>query len=121
MNITQEFAAVQNKSNPISQMLSDPKLRKAYNTHYRNSKRREIEFNLSYEEWLTIWLYSGKLHLRGRQPGQFCMGRKGDQGAYEVGNVETDTLVSARPFLTVANSEGIWTQCVSASWSVPRV
>lgn len=88
MNTSKEFAKVKNKANPISQMLSDKKLRKAYYTHFRNSQRRGIEFNLSYEEWLTIWLYSGKLHLRGKHPGQFCMGRKGDKGAYEVGNVE---------------------------------
>lgn len=88
MNITQEFAKIKDKTNPLSAMLTDSKLRTAYNTQYRNSKRRGIEFNMSFEEWLTIWLYSGKLHLRGKNPGQFCMGRIGDKGAYEVGNVE---------------------------------
>jgi len=63
-------------------------LRKAYRDHKSNSKRRGIPFRLTYEQWLGIWKASGKLHLRGRKRGQYCMARINDKGAYEVGNVE---------------------------------
>lgn len=55
----------------------------------RNPDRNghKIEVKLTFEEWLQIWLDSGKLHLRGRGAGKFCMGRHDDLGDYEVGNV----------------------------------
>lgn len=46
-----------------------------------------IEFRLTFEEWLSIWLASGKLLQRGIRQGQYCMSRKGDLGHYEVPNV----------------------------------
>lgn len=46
-----------------------------------------VEVKMSFEEWLSIWQASGKLHLRGRGAGKFCMGRHNDLGDYEVGNV----------------------------------
>ena len=49
--------------------------------------RRNIEWNLTYEEWLDIWQNSGKMHLRGRGIGKYNMCRIGDTGPYEVGNV----------------------------------
>ena len=71
---------------------------KTYKQHkgsVRNRKDRTgalIEFKLTYEEWLDIWLQSGKLHLRGRGKGKYCMCRKDDLGHYEVGNVYIDTF-----------------------------
>lgn len=50
--------------------------------------RREIEFLLTFEEWLKIWEDSGFLHLRGKGKGKYCMARYGDIGAYEVSNVK---------------------------------
>lgn len=59
---------------------------------YRQQKhmagKRGIEFNLSFQEWLTIWEDSGHLANRGPRRGQYVMARKGDIGAYTVGNVE---------------------------------
>ena len=46
-----------------------------------------IQFKLTFEEWLKIWIDSGKFHLRGKKIGQYCMSRIGDKGHYEVGNV----------------------------------
>lgn len=52
-----------------------------------DAKRRGISFLLTFEEWLTIWLESGKLEQRGKLAGQYVMSRYGDAGPYAVGNV----------------------------------
>jgi hypothetical protein len=88
MKINPKFAALRNRSHPMLDMLNDEKLYRDYGIHFRNSKRRGIEFDMSYEEWLLVWTASGKLHLRGRQPGQYCMSRFNDTGGYTVENVE---------------------------------
>ena len=46
---------------------------------------RGIEWKLTYEEWLAVW--GDKLPARGATKGKLCMARRGDTGAYEVGNV----------------------------------
>jgi hypothetical protein len=61
--------------------------RDAYRTQRHNARNRGIPFLLTFEQWLTIWQDSGKLAQRGRGVGKFCMSRRGDAGAYEVGNV----------------------------------
>ena len=61
------------------------------NRHYHaqkaNAKVRGIPFELTYEEWLDIWMSSGFAHLRGKGIGKYCMGRYNDTGPYAVGNV----------------------------------
>lgn len=47
----------------------------------------QLEMRLTFEQWLNIWLASGKILMRGVWKGQYCMARKGDLGHYEVGNV----------------------------------
>ena len=70
------------------------KLWHKWNQHKRGTKGRtdkngnEVEFLLSFDEWLQIWLESGHLNERGCRKGQFVMARKNDIGHYEVGNVE---------------------------------
>jgi len=51
------------------------------------AKKRGIDFLLSYEEWLHIWETSGKLPLRGRGRGKYCMARNNDIGPYALHNV----------------------------------
>jgi hypothetical protein len=63
-------------------------VRARYNVHKSDAKRRGIPFLLTFEEWMSIWIDSGKWEQRGSRSGQFCMARFGDQGAYEVGNVK---------------------------------
>ncbi len=58
-----------------------------YMTHKRNAKKRNIDFFLTFDEWLDIWTRSGKLDMRGRKKGQYCMARIGDIGPYAIGNV----------------------------------
>ena len=48
---------------------------------------QDIEFRLTFEEWLKIWVDSGHLHERGCKHGQYVMARFNDVGHYEVGNV----------------------------------
>jgi hypothetical protein len=62
-------------------------MRRQFNQQKSNAKRRGIDWQLTFEEWRKIWADSGKLELRGRNSGQYCMSRPGDQGPYAVDNV----------------------------------
>jgi len=53
-----------------------------------NAKRRDIEFDFPFEEWLQFWLDSGHWHERGCGAGTYVMSRKGDTGPYRIDNVE---------------------------------
>jgi hypothetical protein len=71
------------------------KLRDAYNVQKKTQARRKpdrnghrIQVTMTFEEWLQVWMDSGKLHLRGRGHGRYCMARRNDLGDYAVGNVE---------------------------------
>ena len=66
--------------------------RKKYQTHKGKAKRRGVEFSLTFEEWLSIWLSSVHLSERGRAVNQYCMCRKLDKGGYTVGNVRIRTV-----------------------------
>ncbi len=59
--------------------------------HKRAAKQRGIGFLLTFDEWLGIWIKSGKLGLRGSGPGKFVMARSGDKGPYAIGNVRIIT------------------------------
>ncbi|MEJ7929864.1 hypothetical protein WG922_07760 [Ramlibacter sp. AN1015] len=63
------------------------KSRQAYGDHKRSAKRKGNAFLLTPAEWEWLWLSSGHWHERGKRRGQYVMSRRGDQGAYEVGNV----------------------------------
>lgn len=58
-----------------------------YIGHVSNAKRRGIEFDMTFEEWLDIWMSSKKFEQRGRGMGKYCMCRYNDTGPYKVGNV----------------------------------
>jgi hypothetical protein len=58
-----------------------------YSAHKSNTKRRGIEFDLTFEKWLDIWDKSGKWDERGRGADKYCMCRIGDTGSYSVDNV----------------------------------
>lgn len=61
--------------------------KKKYWNHYSNSKRRNIPFLLSFDQWINIWLSSGHWHQRGIKRGQYVMSRYNDCGSYSEGNV----------------------------------
>jgi len=48
---------------------------------------RGIPWELTFEQWWGIWEASGKWEKRGKTKGCYVMARRGDQGAYSVGNV----------------------------------
>ncbi len=41
-----------------------------------------------FRAWLAIWKKSGHWHERGLKKGQYVMGRYGDKGPYDIGNVK---------------------------------
>ena len=65
--------------------------KQAFWNHLHSAKRRGIEFLLTFEEWLKIWMDSEHWHERGIRKYQYCMARFGDKGPYAVGNVKIIT------------------------------
>jgi hypothetical protein len=59
----------------------------AYTYQRQAAKKRGIEWAISLEEWLRVWIDSGKWGLRGVGKGRYCMARNNDTGPYKVGNV----------------------------------
>lgn len=66
--------------------------KKAYDDQKRHAEQRGIEFILSYENFLEVWLLSGKWLKRGRGFGEFCMCRFNDTGPYARQNVYIDSV-----------------------------
>jgi hypothetical protein len=62
-------------------------LEEQFKQQARQAKRRGIGWQLTFDEWLSIWTESGHLHERGNKQGQYVMGRTGDTGPYAAGNV----------------------------------
>ena|SRR5258708_26013420 len=60
--------------------------------HRKAAKRRSIPFLLTFDQWWDIWNCSGHWDNRGKLRHQYCMARFGDQGAYEVGNIQIITV-----------------------------
>lgn len=71
---------------------NNPKLVNGYCSQRLSAKKRKVPFNLTFDQWVTIWNESGHWHERGRRKGQYVMARLGDKGAYEVGNVKIITV-----------------------------
>src|SRR5258706_1578724 len=65
--------------------------RKKYRDHKADAKRRGIQFLLSFDGWMKIWLDSGHWNKRGRGRGKYHMARFGDKGPYAIGNVKIIT------------------------------
>lgn len=65
--------------------------KKRYQEQKDAAKQRGIEFNISFDEWWSIWEQSGKYEQRGCRRGQYVMSRVNDTGPYEVGNVFIQT------------------------------
>lgn len=61
---------------------------RAYRQHRASARGRRIGFELTFSQWLNIWLESNHLLERGCKRGHFVMSRPGDRGPYAVGNVE---------------------------------
>jgi hypothetical protein len=84
------------------------KLKAAFSQQKRNAKQRNVDFNLTFEQWLSVWESSGHINERGRFKHQYCMGRINDVGPYEIGNVEIVT--------NHKNSSMAMPNCVNHKW-----
>jgi hypothetical protein len=62
-----------------------------YRDHALRARNRGISFELTFEQWMEIWLKSGQILNRGMELGQYVMGRNNDTGPYAVGNVSIIT------------------------------
>lgn len=67
------------------------KLKIRFREHRHRALSSKIGFELTFEQWLDIWLSSGQIHNRGTRKGQYVMARNGDAGPYKVGNVRIIT------------------------------
>ena len=56
-----------------------------YNIQKQNARRRNISFDLTYEQWLEVW--GDKITQRGVGKGKYCMARNNDAGPYSIDNV----------------------------------
>lgn len=58
-----------------------------FNQQKFNAKVRHVPWELTYAQWCELWDASGKWEERGTFVDGYVMCRKGDQGAYAMGNV----------------------------------
>ena len=58
-----------------------------YKSQKANAIRRNIPFELTFEQWFDIWQKSGKWEQRGKGRGTYVMSRIADKGGYTLGNV----------------------------------
>lgn len=65
----------------------------AYVQQKRNADFRDVEWSITFPEWMVVWQESGHLSERGQGHG-YCMARFRDLGPYEVGNVYITTCAA---------------------------
>lgn len=63
------------------------RLKRRFVQQRANAKNRGISWQLSFDEWRDWWLATGHVDQRGRQRGQWVMGRPYDSGPYVLGNL----------------------------------
>jgi len=66
-------------------------LRNAYLSQKHTSAKRGIEFNLTWQEWITWWIDTGHIRERGKGKGKYVMARPGDKGPYSLKNIKCIT------------------------------
>jgi len=63
-----------------------------------DARRRGVAWQLTFEQWMQIWLDSGHWHERGTRRGCYCMARHGDIGPYAIGNVSIQLSIENTTF-----------------------
>jgi len=63
-----------------------------YNDQISHSSSRGINWELSYEQWIEMWLVSGQWENRGKEKGQYQMCRFYDEGPYSCTNCYIGTV-----------------------------
>ena len=84
------------------------KQKQQYHNHKARAKRKQIPFELTFDEWLHIWIESGHYNNKGTKRGQYVMSRYGDLGGYTIGNVHIQTVgENTKEAFTTNNSDFI--------------
>lgn len=63
--------------------------KKKYLAHAANAGQRGIPFNMTFDQWMSVW--GDKLQNIGRRGYELQMCRTRDSGPYAIGNVRIDT------------------------------
>jgi len=63
---------------------------RAFQEQRSGAKKRGIEWQLTWEEWLNWWESTGQINNRGKYKGQYVMCRHGDTGPYSLSNIYCD-------------------------------
>lgn len=89
------------------------KLKLSYNFLKSYTKKRidrngnPIGWELTFDQWLDIWIKSGHLSNRGTHSGGYVMARKGDIGPYNLDNVDiilhSDNIKFAKSYYKVTD------------------
>jgi len=72
------------------------KARQRYSTHRSSALKRNVKFELTFEEWYYWWLSNGvdKNYPTTSGPERPCMCRYNDTGAYSLANIYYGTISS---------------------------
>jgi hypothetical protein len=73
--------------NPELMIEATRRLNRRFIQQRANAKNRGISWCLSFDQWRDWWLSTGHVDERGRERGQWVMGRPYDSGPYELGNL----------------------------------
>lgn len=68
------------------------KAKQQFWNHKQRAKRKGISFELTFAQWLKIWLHSGHYYEKGTKRGQYVMSRFNDIGPYSIDNVKIQTV-----------------------------
>lgn len=73
--------------NPDLMIEATRRLKHRFLQQRASARYRGVEFRLTFEQWRDWWMATGHIDDRGKQRGQWVMGRPFDSGPYEVGNL----------------------------------
>jgi hypothetical protein len=62
-----------------------------YQQQKAGAARRGVSWEMTFDQWLSIWDASGRWEKRGIGRDKYVMARRGDVGPYAVGNVDIIT------------------------------
>src|SRR6266446_3506192 len=69
-------------------MVAGTDLYKAFYAQRQRAKQRGVVWELTFEDWIQVWIDSGHLDERGKGRGKYCMARFSDSGPYKIGNIK---------------------------------
>ena len=64
---------------------------RAYHQQRWNAAQRGIGWEITFPEWVALWVESGHWSERGAHQGGYVMARHKDLGPYKLGNVSIET------------------------------